>query len=45
MCLAAVSSLCVTVFAQDRLKSMPGYERFERISREIPGSVKLGTLA
>jgi len=30
--------------AQDRLKSMPGYDRFEQMSREIPGSVKLGAL-
>lgn len=31
--------------AQDRLKSMPGYEQFQKMSREIPGSVKLGTLS
>jgi dipeptidyl-peptidase-4 len=31
--------------AQDRLKTMPGYARFERLAREIPGSVKLGTLS
>ncbi|HYT66534.1 MAG TPA: DPP IV N-terminal domain-containing protein [Vicinamibacterales bacterium] len=31
--------------AQDRLKSMPGYEQFQKMSREIPGSVKLGALA
>ncbi len=30
--------------AQDRLKTMPGYERYQKISREIPGSVKLGAL-
>ena len=30
--------------AQDRLKEMPGYERFQKVSKEIPGSVKLGTL-
>jgi dipeptidyl-peptidase-4 len=30
--------------AQDRLKTMPGHERYEKMSREIPGSVKLGTL-
>ena len=30
--------------AQDRLKSMPGYEQFQKTSREIPGSVKLGSL-
>src|SRR5438876_4380583 len=31
--------------AQDRLKSMPGYEQYQRMSREIPGSVKLGALS
>ena len=30
--------------AQDRLKAMPGYPRFQARSREIPGSVKLGAL-
>ena len=30
--------------AQDRLKSMPGYDQFQKMSREIPGSVKLGSL-
>ncbi|PYR54970.1 MAG: peptidase [Acidobacteria bacterium] len=34
----------VSVAAQDRLKSMPGYEQFQKMSREIPGSVKLGSL-
>jgi dipeptidyl-peptidase-4 len=28
--------------AQDRLKTMPGYEQYQKVSREIPGSVKLG---
>ena len=31
--------------AQDRLKSMPGYERFEKMNKEIPGSVKMGSLS
>ena len=39
---AVLGSLTGT--AQDRLKTMPGYARFERLAREIPGSVKLGTL-
>jgi dipeptidyl-peptidase-4 len=30
--------------AQDRLKAMPGYEQYSRISKEIPGSVKRGEL-
>lgn len=31
--------------AQDRLKTMPGYERYERLSKEIPNSVRLGALS
>lgn len=31
--------------AQDRLKTMPGYEQYQKMSKEIPGSVKSGTLA
>ncbi len=31
--------------AQDRLKTLPGYDQFQKMSREIPGSVKMGTLA
>ncbi|HMB27460.1 MAG TPA: DPP IV N-terminal domain-containing protein, partial [Blastocatellia bacterium] len=30
--------------AQDRLKSMPGYEQYQKMSGEIPGSVKSGAL-
>ena len=30
--------------AQDRLKTMPGYEQFQKISGQIPGSVKLAAL-
>jgi dipeptidyl-peptidase-4 len=41
----AVAILWAPVSAQDRLKSMPGYEQFQKMSREIPGSVKLGSLA
>lgn len=31
--------------AQDRLKNMPGYKRFEQMSKEIPNSVKTGALS
>src|SRR4051812_9526226 len=31
--------------AQDRLKSMPGYDQFEKMSRQIPAAVKSGALA
>ena len=41
----AVAILWAPVSGQDRLKSMPGYEQFQKMSREIPGSVKLGSLA
>src|SRR5258706_12215995 len=30
--------------AQDRLKYMPGYDQYQKMSREIPGSVKLGSI-
>jgi dipeptidyl-peptidase 4 len=30
--------------AQDRLKTMPGYEQYQKMSREIPSSVKPGAL-
>src|SRR5437763_213587 len=41
-CLAAVSSPLV---AQDRLKTMPGYEQYERVARQIPSAVKSGAVA
>ena len=31
--------------AQDRLKTMPGYEQYQKMNREILGSVKLGALS
>jgi dipeptidyl-peptidase-4 len=31
------------VWAQDRIKSMPGYEQYQSMRRSIPGSVKLGS--
>ena len=30
--------------AQDRLRSMPGYAQYEKVSRELPGAVKSGAL-
>ncbi len=30
--------------AQDRLRTMPGYEQYARVSKEIPGAVKSGAL-
>jgi len=31
--------------AQDRLKTMPEYEQYQRMSQEIPGSVKMGAVS
>ncbi|MGA2866481.1 MAG: DPP IV N-terminal domain-containing protein [Verrucomicrobiota bacterium] len=46
-CLLAAGLVLPTVssLAQDRLKTMPGYERFRKMSKEIPDSVKLGSLS
>jgi dipeptidyl-peptidase 4 len=41
----AVGLSGITVDAQDRLKSMPGYAQFDKMSREIPTAVKSGALA
>jgi dipeptidyl-peptidase-4 len=40
-----IGILSGTSVAQDRLKTMPGYERYERVSREITDSVKMGSLS
>ena len=40
----AAAAFQATTGAQDRLKTMPGYEQFQKMSREIPSAVKLGTL-
>ncbi len=42
LCLAA--TVC-PIRAQDRIKTMPGYDQYQRMSKEIPGSVMLGALA
>ena len=39
-----VSMLQITA-AQDRLKTMPGYEQYQKISREMPGAVGSGALS
>ncbi|HXT32199.1 MAG TPA: DPP IV N-terminal domain-containing protein, partial [Vicinamibacterales bacterium] len=41
----AAAVLWAPVGAQDRLKAYPGYDQYQKMSREIPGSVKLGSLA
>ena len=45
----ATAAIMLLVFAtsswaQDRLKTYPGYERYSRISREIPSAVRSGAL-
>jgi dipeptidyl-peptidase-4 len=41
----ALAFVYVPLGAQDRLPLMPGYDRYQRMTREIPGSVKLGSLS
>jgi dipeptidyl-peptidase 4 len=44
--LALIATLfTAATVAQDRLKTMPGYAQYERISREIPSALKSGALA
>jgi len=38
-------AITASALAQDRLKTMPGYERFERISRESTNAFKSGALS
>ncbi|HYT77337.1 MAG TPA: DPP IV N-terminal domain-containing protein, partial [Vicinamibacterales bacterium] len=41
---AMLAALRAPLDAQDRLKTMPGYEQFQKVSGQIPGSVKLAAL-
>jgi dipeptidyl-peptidase-4 len=41
----AIAAFDATAGAQDRLKTMPGYEQHQRMSREIPTAIKTGALA
>ena len=43
--LAGVLLLPAPAAAQDRLKTMPGYEQYQRMSKEIARAVKPGTSA
>ena len=43
--LVLMGSLSPTAHAQDRLKFMPGYERYQTMSREMTNAVKLGSLS
>lgn len=44
MLATVLGALPATVGAQDRLKSMPGYEQYQKMSAQITGSVKSGAL-
>lgn len=41
----AAGAFQVTAGAQDRLKTMPGYEQYQKMTREIPTAVKPGALS
>jgi dipeptidyl-peptidase-4 len=41
---AAAAAVALTAPAQDRLKSMPGYDQYQKMVNQIPGSVKLGQI-
>ena len=43
--LTGVAILSAVVGAQDRLKTMPGYEQYLRMSKELPTAVKMGDLS
>jgi len=43
--LLCVVAIPITARAQQRLKTMPGYERYQKLKKEIPKSVKLGSLS
>ncbi len=43
--LAAIGLFAASMGAQDRLKTMPGYEQYQRLGKEISGAVKPGTLS
>ena len=40
----AIGLLSIGLSAQDRLKTMPGYDQYQRMSKELTNSVKLGSL-
>jgi dipeptidyl-peptidase-4 len=40
----ALGTMPITSHAQDRLKTMPGYDQYQRMSGQIPSSVKMGAL-
>ena len=45
LALAALVSLSSLALAQDRLKSMPGYERYQAAGKKVSGAWKSGALS
>jgi dipeptidyl-peptidase-4 len=43
--LVALGALAGTADAQDRLVSMPGYDQYQRVGREVAGAVRSGALS
>src|SRR2546430_12875050 len=43
--LLSVALFSIVLGAQDRLKTMPGYEQAQKMARELPTAVKMGSLA
>ncbi|MCX6543150.1 MAG: DPP IV N-terminal domain-containing protein [Acidobacteria bacterium] len=43
--LIAVGALSVALAAQDRLKTLPGFEQYQRMSKQVQGAVKSGALS
>jgi len=43
--LAALAMLAGTIGAQDRLKTMPGYDQYQKMTKELTGAVKPGSLS
>ena len=45
LALVAAMGFAATLVAQDRLKSMPGYDQYQKMSKEVTGAVKPGALS
>jgi dipeptidyl-peptidase 4 len=44
LCGIVVVAACGGLSAQDRLPSMPGYEHYEKMAKQLPGAVKSGAV-
>jgi hypothetical protein len=44
LCGIAVVAACGGLSAQDRLPSMPGYENYQKMAKQLPGAVKSGAV-